>query len=83
MSLSRAAIFFALFIGSATPLLAAKAMSDREMLRAEAEHVCYDDAQKLCPDAMPDEVKVEACMKAKRAQLSSGCSKVFDKGAKL
>ena len=83
MSLSRAAIITALLIGSATPLLAAKAMSDREMLRAEAEHVCYDDAQKLCPDAMPDEGKVEACMKAKRAQLSPGCNKIFDKGSKL
>ena len=83
MSFSRIAVCAALLIASSTPLMAAKPLSDRERLREEAEHVCYGDAQALCADAIPDEGKVEACMNAKRAQLSPACSKVFDEGTKL
>ena len=83
MSFFRTAIAAALLVASASPVLAAKQMSAREQLRAEAEHACYGDAQTLCPDAMPDEGKVEACMRSKRAQLSPGCSKLFDKATKL
>jgi len=32
------------------------------------------------PDAVPDEAKVRACMKAKKASLSPACRKVFDGG---
>jgi len=32
------------------------------------------------PDAVPDEAKVRACMKAKKASLSPACRKVFDRG---
>ncbi len=66
-----------------SPLLAAKQPTEKEMLRQEAEHVCYGDAQRLCADAMPDAEKVEACMKAKRAQVSPECKSVFDKASKL
>ena len=65
---------------TSTPLWAAKALSDREMLRQQAEHVCYNDATTLCGDAVPDEDKIAACMKVKRAQLSPECGKVFDRG---
>ena len=64
----------------ATPALAAKPMSDKARMRAEAEHLCYEDVQKLCNDAIPDEGKITACMKVKRVQLSPGCGKVFDRG---
>lgn len=60
----------------------AKAMSDRERKRAEAEHLCYNDVQTLCNADIPDEAKIEACMKVHRAQLSAGCRKVFDAGLK-
>ncbi len=63
-----------------SPLMAATLPTAKEKLRAEAEHVCYDDAQRLCPDAVPDEAKVRACMKAKKASLSPACRKVFDRG---
>ena len=79
----RAALCAALMLSMTSPLLAAKQPTAREMLREQAEHVCYGDAQRLCPDAMPDPDKVEACMSAKRSQLSSACNKVFDDASKL
>ena len=81
--IDKALICILMSLSMSTPLRAAKALSDREMLRQEAEHVCYNDAQTLCSDAIPDEVKVTACMKAKRTQLSPECGKVFDRGMKL
>ena len=50
--------------------------------RQEAEQACYDDAMKLCGDAVPDEQKITACMGTKRAQLSAPCAKIFDAGLK-
>ena len=79
----RTALYAALVLSMTGPLLAAKQPSEKEMLRQEAEHVCYGDAQRLCADAMPDEARVEACMRAKRAQVSAECKKVFDKASKM
>jgi hypothetical protein len=58
----------------------AKQMSDKERARAQAEHLCYDDVQKLCNADIPDEARIAACMKIHRAELSPGCRKVFDSG---
>lgn len=58
----------------------AKIMSEREHKRAQAEHLCYDDVQKLCNADIPDEKKIASCMKVHRAQLSAGCRKAFDTG---
>ncbi len=69
----------ALVMAAAGPAFAAK-MSDAELLRQQAEHLCYDDVQRLCNDSIPDEDKITACMKANHAQLSPACAKVFDKG---
>jgi len=80
MSIIRSAACAAMVLTIATPLTAATLPTEKEKLRAEAEHVCYDDAQKLCPDAVPDEAKVTVCMKAKKANLSPACRKVFDRG---
>ena len=49
-------------------------------MRAEAEHNCFDDVQKLCSDVTSDEEKVKSCMKAHHAQLSPKCAKAFDAG---
>ena len=81
--LSRTVLCAAMVLTMATPLLAAKAMSDKERLRQEAEHLCYNDATTLCQDAVPDEDKIRACMTAKRSQLSPECGKVFDRGLDL
>lgn len=79
MKVFPAILCIATLLASSSPLLA-KLRSDRAAMRAEAEHVCYGDAQTLCPDAIPDEAKVKACMKAKHNQLSPACMKIFDRG---
>ncbi len=79
----RAALCAAMMLSMTGPLMAAKQPSAKEMLRQQAEHDCYPDAQRLCADAMPDEAKVQACMTAKRRQLSPACGKVFDAADKL
>lgn len=79
MKILTIAVCAAAFLASSSPLLA-KLRSDKAAARAEAEHACYGDAQSLCPDAIPDEAKVTACMTAKRAQLSPACMKIFDRG---
>lgn len=61
-------------------IASAKMMSDKERRRAEAEHLCYNDVQKLCNAEIPDEARITACMKVHRAELSPGCRKVFDSG---
>ncbi len=81
MLLKRIVLSSAVLLMTASPLLA-KIRSERDRLRAEAEHACYLDAKTLCPDAIPDEAKVTACMTIKRAQLSPACGKVFDRGIK-
>ena len=58
----------------------AKPMSDRERKRAQAEHACYGDVQKLCNEDIPDEKKIASCMRVHRAQLSAACRKAFDAG---
>ena len=60
----------------------ARMVSDKERMRQQAEHLCYNDVQRLCNADIPDETKIEACMKVHRAQLSPGCRKVFDTGIK-
>jgi hypothetical protein len=47
-------------------------------LRDQQQAACADDAQKLCADAMPDEAKVTACMKTKKAQVSAKCAAMYD-----
>ncbi len=60
----------------------ARMVSDKERMRQQAEHLCYNDVQTLCNADIPDETKIEACMKVHHAQLSAGCRKVFDSGLK-
>ena len=70
---------------AAMALLApARASADisTDTVRQRAEQACYDDANKLCADAIPDEEKIKACMKIHRVQLSPKCRAVFDANAK-
>ena len=53
-----------------------------DTVRQKAEQACYDDANKLCSDAIPDETKIAACMKLHRVQLSPKCRAIFDANAK-
>lgn len=54
--------------------------NDAERMRQQAEHLCYDDVQRLCNDAIPDEDKIKACMETNHARLNPPCAKVFDQG---
>ncbi len=80
MKLTRAAPCIAFLFSAVAPTLAAGPMTDKERMRAQAEHDCYDDVQKLCSDVTSDEEKVKTCMRAHHAQLSPQCSKAFGKG---
>ncbi|RYB05611.1 hypothetical protein [Lichenibacterium ramalinae] len=75
-----AALAVGLLVALAGPALAAKPLSDAARLRQQAEHVCYNDVQKLCADAIPDEDKIKTCMQVKHASLSPDCAKIYDQG---
>lgn len=79
MTKTRAALCAALIMSVTVPAVAAP-MTPQEKVRAQAEHDCYDDVQKLCSDVTDDEEKVKACMKVHHAQLSPTCAKDFDAG---
>ena len=79
----QATLCVAMMVFSISPSLAATQPTEKEKLRQQAEHVCYDDAQRLCADVVADEAKVQACMKEKQAQLSPACGKVMSRGLKL
>ncbi len=48
MTMIRAALCAALMLSAAAPAFAATPMTPQEKVRAQAEHDCYDDVQKLC-----------------------------------
>ena len=48
----------------------------------DEQTLCQPDVFRLCNDAVPDEDRIIACMRARRAQLSPECRKVFDVGIK-
>ena len=58
----------------------ARMVSDKERMRQQAEHLCYNDVQTLCNADIPDEDKIKACMDRHHAQLSAPCAKAFDQG---
>ena len=41
--------------------------------QVDVRQACTPDAMRLCSDTIPDVGRTTACMKAKRAQLSSEC----------
>ena len=61
---------------------AAEARTKQPSLREQQEHFCANDAMTLCRDAVPDEARITACMRAKKAQLSPECAKMFETDAK-
>jgi len=48
----------------------------------EVQQACTPDAMRLCSQFIPDVAKITACMKAKHAQLSSGCLTAMRGGAR-
>jgi hypothetical protein len=53
------------------------ARSSSPTLRDREQHACYNDATTLCGEFVPDEAKIEACMRAKFSQVSHKCQKFF------
>lgn len=43
----------------------------------DAQAACTPDVFRLCSSEIPNETRIVACLKHKRAQLSPGCKKVF------
>jgi hypothetical protein len=41
---------------------------------ADAANLCTPDVMRLCSEFIPDEGRIVSCLKAKRRQLSAGCS---------
>ena len=41
--------------------------------RAAQEAACSGDATRLCGEAIPDEQKIAACLRANRAKISPAC----------
>ena len=68
-----------ILVATTWPALA-KTPSEAERMRQQAEHLCYDDVQKLCNAVIPDEDKIKACMETHHAQLSPACAKIYDQG---
>lgn len=78
MRMTRTLALAAALIPAALASGTVRADISTDTVRQRAEQACYDDVQRLCNDAIPDEEKIKACMKVNRKSLSAGCRKVFD-----
>lgn len=47
-------------------------------LQDRQQAACYDDAQRLCGEFMPDSDKVEACMLTMKNKVSARCRKFYE-----
>ena len=77
MIVARIAISLMLVAGVSTQAFALKASKARPTLRDQEQAACAGDARRLCRDDIPNEEKIEACMRAKFAQVSAGCKAFF------
>jgi hypothetical protein len=53
-----------------------------QQVSAEQRRACTPDAFRLCSSEIPNVERITACMRQKKAQLSTACAAVFDKPAK-
>ena len=78
--------FTRVLAAAAIPALLAPTMASAaittDVVRQRAEQACYDDVNRLCNDAIPDEDKIKVCMAAHRVQLNPKCRAVFDANVK-
>lgn len=45
----------------------------------QEQNACFNDAQRLCPEAIPDRQKVAACLSRNRSRLSRPCRTALDR----
>ncbi len=65
---------FALLSVAVSLLMVAPALSQT---REQEQAACEDDAYRLCPDQIPDEVAIRNCLFQKKASLSPACRAQF------
>ncbi|UDL94730.1 hypothetical protein LGH83_00080 [Lichenihabitans sp. PAMC28606] len=72
-------VFKALLIVAVTGCSVAPAFAFTKgpTLRDRQQAACYDDAQRLCGEFVPDVNKVTTCMKAKKAEVSPKCAAAY------
>ncbi len=44
----------------------------------DEQNACFRDANRYCADAIPDQMKVLACLQEHRKRLSKACAKVLE-----
>ncbi len=81
MNMQCAAALAAVLFSFSAGAVAARDLSQRDYSNDE-QTLCQPDVFRLCNDAVPDEDRIIACMRARRTQLSPECRKVFDVGIK-
>jgi hypothetical protein len=66
------------FVSVAFPLLmVATVIPAMCQSRAQQQAACQDDALRLCPNQVPDEVEIRNCLAGQRANLSPACRAQF------
>lgn len=75
MRLALVPLAFSLVISAALP---AFAKSSGPTLQDQQQAACYDDVQKFCGTALPDEAKVRACMEPLKEKVSAKCRAMWD-----
>lgn len=58
-------------------LMASAGAAQAQTYTADQQALCTGDAMRLCSSAIPDVVRITACMMRSRAQLSPGCAQFF------
>jgi hypothetical protein len=74
MKLGRCLMIVALVCSAST---AAMARVSGPTLRDRQQAACYNDAQRLCGEFVPDVDKITACMESKRSEVSHKCRKMM------
>jgi hypothetical protein len=66
------------FVSVAFPLLmVAMVIPAMCQSRAQQQASCQDDALRLCPNQIPDEVAIRNCLAGQKANLSPACRAQF------
>jgi hypothetical protein len=68
--------------GLAVSLLVMSGATRASAQAADAEQACTPDVMRLCNEFVPDRLRITACLKAKRRQLSPECSAAISPKAK-
>ena len=51
--------------------------TDTNKMKKDTHNACFRDVNRYCSDAIPDEMKILACLQDHRKRLSKGCEKLL------